>query len=161
VNGIVRPDETALRFHLAAASFRSGEMEGRWRVLGIAWPHVRIAVAAAPRPGAPSEYVLRFTCDGYPSNGVTAQPWDEATNRPLPAHRWPGGRAVAPSIFNPAWKQGACLYLPADRLSTVGHPAWSTAYPSRMWKPSRGIVCYLEQIHDVLASSDYRGLRGP
>lgn len=161
MNAVLPPDRAALQFHLAGPEFRCGEMEGRWRLLGLEWPCVRIAVAAAPRPGAPSEYAFRFTCDGYPVNPVSAQPWDEQGMRPLEGRRWPGGRGVVPSVFRPDWQMGHCLYLPADRLSIVGHPNWRVQHPSRLWRPERGIVCYLEQIHDLLASSDYTGLRGP
>jgi hypothetical protein len=160
VNAVLSPDRAALQFHLAASEFRCGEMEGRWRLLGIEWPYVRIAVAAPSRVGAPSEYVFRFTCDGYPVNPATAQPWDEQKMLPLEGRFWPGGRVVVPSVFRPDWQMGRCLYIPADRLSIIGHPDWLNQHPSRLWRAERGIVCYLEQIHDLLDSPDYTGLRG-
>jgi hypothetical protein len=160
VNAILSPDRLALEFHLAGSEFRCGEMEGRWRFLALQWPWARIAVTAAPRPGAPSEYAFRFTCDGYPVNPVVGQLWDEADMRPLEARLWPGGRGVVQSVFRPEWLMGICLYLPADRLSINGHPNWRSEHPSRLWRPERGITCYLEQIHDLLDSSDYTGLRG-
>lgn len=160
MNAITPPDRSAFQFHLVGPEFRCGEMEGRWRLLGIEWPFVRIAVAAAPRPVSPAEYAFRFTCDGYPINPVTAQPWDERMTRPLEARLWPGGRGVVQSVFRPEWLGGSCLYVPTDRLSIAGHPAWRTQHPSRLWRPERGIVCYLEQIHDLLAATDYTGLRG-
>jgi hypothetical protein len=160
VNAILPPDQAAFLFHLAAPEIRSGEMEGRWRLIGIEWPYARIAVSAAARPVAPTEYAFRFTCDGYPVNPVTARPWDDRASRPLEPRLWPGGRSVVPSVFRPEWNAGACLYLPADRLSIVGHPNWRVEHPSRLWRPDRGIVCYLEQLHDLLNSTDYTGLRG-
>jgi hypothetical protein len=159
MNAVVRPDQAALQFHLGRAEFRSGEMEERWRLLAIEWPYVRVAVTADPRPGAPPEYAFRFTCDGYPVNPVTAQLWDEQGGRPLEGRLWPGGRGVVSSVFRPEWQAGRCLYLPADRISIIGHPNWLVEHPSRLWRPERGIVCYLEQIHDLLASTDYLGLR--
>lgn len=160
MNAVVSPDWTAFRFHLAGAEFRCGEMEGRWRLIGSEWPFVRIAVTASMRLGAPLEYVFRFTCDGYPINPVTAQPWDEQSSQPLQARAWPGGRGVVAAVFRPEWQMGRCLYLPADRLSIVGHPAWLSEHRSRLWRPERGIVHYLEQIHDLLDSKDYTGVRG-
>lgn len=50
-------------------------------------------------------------------------------------------------------------YLPCDRRAIEGHDAWRHQYPSRLWQPQRGIICYLEQIYDLLNQSDYTGLR--
>lgn len=156
----VPPDQRLLQQDLAAGAFRCGEVEGRWRQVATTWPHVIIAIAAAERAGAPPEYVLRFDCSGFPQSPPTAQPWCLDANKPLPAARWPTGRSIVPSVFRPEWKGGTCLYLPCDRVSIEGHANWMHEHPSRLWQPARGIVCYLEQIYDLLNQGDYTGLRG-
>ena len=117
----VPPGLALLEQDLAAPEFRRGEIEGRWRHAGTAWPHAIIAVSAPPRPRAPGEYGFRFECSGYRQTPVTAQPWDIAANAPLPPNHWPTGTLIVPSVFRPTWKQGQCLYLPCDRMSIEGH----------------------------------------
>lgn len=159
MNAPVRPDQLLLARDLAAPLFQCGEIEGRWRLIRTDWPCAVIAVSAAERSQSPREYCFRFECTGYPQTPVTARPWDFLANAPLPASRWPTGRHVLPSVFRPEWKQGECLYLPCDRLSIDGHDGWRNDHPSRLWKPERGIVCYLEQLYELLNQSDYTGAR--
>jgi hypothetical protein len=159
MNMAVSPDRLLLEQDLAAPEFRCGEIEGRWRHMGTAWPHTIIAVSAAVRPNSPCEYGFRFECSGYRQTPVTAQPWDVAANKPLAFGQWPTGKSILPSIFRPDWKGGQCLYLPCDRLSIEGHDTWRHEHPSRLWQPSRGIICYLEQLHDLLHQVDYTGVR--
>lgn len=154
------PDRALLERDLLAAEFRCGEIEGRWRHVETSWPHVVIAVSAAPRTNAPAEYGFRFECSGYRQVAVTGGPWDLAVRAQLAPQRWPTGRSILPSIFRPEWKNGECLYLPCDRRSMEGHGNWSAVHPARLWDPRRGIQCYLEQLHDLLNSSDYTGVRG-
>jgi len=153
--------ETVLRAHLDGGPFQSGVDRGRWRLVGLAWPNVVVAVSAAERAGAPSEYAFRFECTGYPQVAPTAQPWSEATNAALPFECWPGGRLRVPAAFNPGWKSGQALYLPCDRLAIEGHDPWRTQHPSMIWSPQRDITQYLQVIHELLNSSDYSGLRRP
>jgi hypothetical protein len=153
------PDRILLEQDLANAEFRCAEIEGRWQHVATDWPFVIFTVTASPRDGAPSEFAFRFECSGYRQMPATAQPWDVSTNSPLSCNRWPNGRSIIPSIFRPDWKGGQCLYLPCDRISAQGHVNWPHEHPSRMWNPSRGIVCYLEQLYDLLNSSDYTGIR--
>jgi hypothetical protein len=153
--------ETVLRAHLDGGPFRSGVDRGRWRLVALAWPHVVIAVSAAERAGAPSEYAHRFECTGYPQTAPTAQPWSEADDEPLAYDRWPGGRLRVPAAFNPGWKSGQALYLPCDRLAIEGHDPWATQHPSMIWSPRRDITQYLHVIYELLNSSDYSGLRRP
>lgn len=154
------PDRALLERDLGAPELRCAELEGRWRQIGGAWPYVVFGVSAAARPGQPTEYALRFECSGYPQAPVTGQPWDAAADAPLPFPRWPNGRWIVPSVFRPDWKGGGCLYLPCDRQSIEGHAQWSSDHPARLWNPARGIVCYLEQVHELLHSNDYTGARG-
>jgi hypothetical protein len=157
---VVAPDLQLLDLDLAAAEFRSGVAEGRWRHVRTNWPHTQIAVSAAERPGSPAEFGFRFECVGYRQRAVTGRPWDLARDAPLPFAQWPAGRSLIPAVFRPDWKCGECLYLPCDRLSIEGHDNWRHEHPHRLWQPQRGIICYLEQIYDLLNQDDFTGLRG-
>jgi hypothetical protein len=154
------PDQLLLERDLAAADFRCGEMEGRWRHISTEWPNVIIAVSAAQLPNSPTEYGFRFDCAGYREVAPTAQPWNAETNSALPPKDWPTGKSIVPSIFRPQWKDGKCLYLPCDRMSIQGHDNWRDVHPGRLWDPTRGIICYLEQIYDLINSNDYTGVIG-
>ena len=159
MNAPVPPDRLMLEQDLAASAFRCGEIQGQWRLVATHWPYVIIAIAAAERPGAPSEFGFRFECSGYRQRAPTAQPWDLEQDGKLAAAKWPAGKSIVPSVFRPDWKEGQCLYLPCYRRSIEGHDDWHHKYPSRLWQPQRGIVCYLEQIYDLLNQSDYTGVR--
>lgn len=160
MNVPIPPDRLMLETDLAAAEFRCGEAEGRWRHVATSWPHVIVAVAAPDRPKSPSEFFFRFECTGYRHKPVTAQPWDAGRDAPLPFASWPTGNSHVKAVFRPDWKKGQCLYLPCDRLSIEGHDEWLTKYPSRLWNATRGLICYLEQIYDLLHHSDYTGVVG-
>ncbi|EQD49663.1 hypothetical protein B2A_07588, partial [mine drainage metagenome] len=93
---------------------------------------------------------------GYPQAAPTGGPWDMNTNQVLPFDLWPrgrGGRVTA--VFRTDWKRGTALYLPCDRESIVGHDNWNRDMPSKIWRPSDGIVQYLELVHELLQSRDY------
>lgn len=156
----IRVDERVFRSHLAAGPFQSGLDRGRWRLLSIEWSYALMAIRAADRVSAPSEYALRFECTNYPQSPPTAQPWDADRDIPLPPEHWPSGTRRVPLVFNPGWKDGQCLYLPCDRLSIEGHDAWRTQHPSMIWSPESDITHYLRIVHDLLNSSDYSGPRG-
>jgi hypothetical protein len=160
LNAPIPPDRLLVEQDLAAAEFRCGEAEGRWRFVSMRWPHVVIAVSAPARPQGPAEFAFRFECSGYRQTAVTAQPWDLARNGPLPRAQWPAGAVFIAAVFRPDWKNGTCLYLPCDRISIEGHTDWPAKYPSRLWNPARGIICYLEQIYDLFHHSDYSGVVG-
>jgi hypothetical protein len=148
----VAPDEKALHADVAKAAFRVGAAEGRWRLGSIVWPFVEVGVTA--RDG--HEFVLRFRCDGFPQSAPTAQPWDPGHVQPLAHGLWPrshGGRLGA--VFRTDWKNGSALYLPCDRESIVGHDAWRSQMPSKIWRPADGLVQYLELVHELLNSRDY------
>ncbi len=158
MNIVVPPDRTLLEQDLAAPGIRCGEIEGRWRHVATSWPYVIFGLAAPTRPNAPLEYGFRFECSGYRQVPATAQPWNIEANQPLPPPRWPKGGPIVSSVFRPEWRQGQCLYLPCDRLSIEGHPNWRNEHPSRLWQPQRGLICYLEQLHDLFFQGDYSGL---
>lgn len=156
----MRPDERAFHDHVAGGSFQLGVYLNRWRLGNALWPNAQIAVTAAERDGAPNEYWFRFDCAGYPQDPPTARPWDEVANQPLPFPRWPTGASRVPAVFRPDWKDGTCLYLPCDRVSLAGHENWRNEHPALQWSPPRGIVLYLDELHSLLNSSDYKGVRG-
>lgn len=156
----VRPDELVFRSHIQGGAFLAGVDGRRWRLISIDWPHALIGVNARQREEWPSEYVFRFECSNYPQAAVTAQPWDLDQKLPLDAKRWPGGKSRIPSVFRPDWKGGQCLYLPCDRISVEGHNDWPTRYPHLIWKATSDITLYLEELYDLLNSSDYTGPRG-
>jgi hypothetical protein len=158
MNLVLPPDRALLEQDLAAPEMRCGEIEGRWRHIATRWPHVIFGVAAPLRPNASLEYGFRFECSGYRQIPATAQPWNIQANAPLPGALWPQGGPIVSSVFRPEWRQGQCLYLPCDRMSIEGHPNWRSEHPSRLWQPSRGIICYLEQLHDLFYQSDYSGV---
>lgn len=160
MNLAMPPDRLLLEADLGKPAFRAGVLDGRWSVVRVDWPHVVVSVAAPPRPGGPAAFAFRFECTGYPQAPVTGQPWDADAHGPLAPGAWPTGGPVTRSIFRPEWREGRCLYLPCDRLSIEGHPNWIAEHPNRLWDPRRGIVCYLEQIHDLLHQGDYSGVPG-
>lgn len=151
------PDERVFREHLNHADFVRGVGSGRWRLLRIDWPHVWIAIRAAPRDGAPDEFVLRFELTDYPTQAPTATPWDEARGTMLEASHRPKGDRVA-MAFRANWEGGAALYIPCDRVAIRGHSNWSTQYPAWTWNASRDITLYLRLVHEMLNDPDYAGV---
>lgn len=137
---------------MAKAAFRLGEVDGRWRLVRVAWPHVFVGVVA--KDG--HEYVLRLNCAGYPQASPTGGPWDLDTDRILAFDHWPCGRGGRVSaVFRTDWKGGIALYLPCDREALAGHDNWRREMPSKIWRPAEGIVQYLELVHELLQSCDY------
>jgi hypothetical protein len=157
---IALPDEQTFRAHINDGPFIAGVDRGRWRLVSIDWPFAIIGVTAATGQNWPSEYVFRFECSNYPQAAVTAQPWDLDQNLPLAFGKWPGGKSRIPAVFRPDWKEGKCLYLPCDRISIEGHEPWRTQHPHLIWKSTSDITLYLEELYDLLNSSDYSGPRG-
>lgn len=149
---MIGPDQRAFEADVARPTFRLGEVDGRWRLVEIRWPHAFIGVTA--KDGR--EVVLRLECTGFPQTLPTGGPWDMADDRILPFDLWPrgqGGRVSA--VFRTDWKGGTALYLPCDRESFLGHENWRTEMPSKIWRPADGVVQYLELVHELLNSRDY------
>lgn len=144
------PDERAFRAHAERPDFSIGEVKGQWRLVSVSWPHAFVTVRA--RDG--SDWAFRLTVDGYPAQLPNAQPWDLGAGGPLPTPLWPKGAGRVATAFAPNWNAHA-LYLPCDRLALPGHEAWLVQHPEKAWDPERGIIHYLEIIHDLLASFDH------
>ena len=152
VGGIKPPDQRAFESDVGKAAFRLGEIEGRWRLVETRWPYVFAGVAASDG----REYVLRLECAGYPQVAPTGGPWDRALDAVLAFDQWPrgkGGRVSA--VFRTNWRNGTALYLPCDRQSIRGHDNWKDEMPSKIWRPTDGIVQYLELVHGLLHCPDY------
>lgn len=146
------PDERALQADLAKPAFRLGDAEQRWSLVKLEWPYLFVAIAASDG----RRFVIRLDCSVYPATPPTGGPWDMARNTVLATSLWPqsrGGRVGA--VFNPSWKNGTALYLPCDRVSLAGHDNWMREMPSKIWRPSVGIVHYLELVHELLNCRDY------
>ena len=147
------PDERAFHADLERAPFILGVTEGRWELLSVTGTIAIIAVRA--KDGR--SYAFQFDVRGYPQTPPTARLWDPEKNAPLAFAKWPrsrvGGRLGA--VFRQDWKNGTALYLPCDRCSIEGHDAWRTQMPSKIWRPTVGIVHYLEQVHELLHCADY------
>lgn len=147
------PDERAFRVDVEGAAFLLGVAEGRWILLSVTGTLAVIAVRA--KDGR--NYALRFDITGYPQSPPTACLWDPDTNAPLAAAKLPRSRAGGRfgAVFRQDWKNGTALYLPCDRGAIEGHDAWRSQMPSKIWRPSVGIVHYLEQVHELLHCADY------
>ena len=138
-----------LEQHLRGARFLAGAARGRWQQLQLEWPLLYVRISARGGWGL----VLKVDCSGYPNQPPTAMPWDIGNGAMLAPALWPRGGRVS-NVFRPDWKNGTALYLPCDRQSIEGHPNWYAEYPSLIWKPDRGIVQYLEAVHDLLQSHE-------
>lgn len=150
------PDEQAVRDHFRSGRFVAGTDAGRWRLISVTWPHALIAVSAAPRDGAPEEFVLKFELSGYPAAAPTGCPWDLDADVILPAGKRPKG-SRAGHIFRTDWEQGRALYAPWDRLA-LGHGDWASKYPIYVWNGRRDLTFYLTNVHDALNNDDYLGI---
>lgn len=152
----MQPDEHSLRADLESARFLSGEDKGRWLYRDLQWPYLFVDVRAKDGRG----FTLRLDCNGYPANPPTGTFWDLATAGRLDFSKWPTGGERIQLALKPSWKGGNALYIPCDRESIVGHDAWISQYPQMIWQPARGIMMYLEIVHDLLQSRDYVSTAG-
>ena len=139
------PDKRAFEADTTKAAFRLGEAEGRWRLIHIEWPIVLVEVSAKGQ----NKYVLRLDCASYPQEPPTGGPWDLERNAILEFSQWPRGKRIS-EVFRADWKSGSALYMPYDRIGIKTHPNWRTEMPSKIWRPSVGIVQYVEFIHELL-----------
>jgi len=154
-------EERVFRSHIELGPFQSGVAKGRWRLLSIDWPMVVIAIAAAPRPGAPGEYALRFDLTNYPQSPPTALPWDAVKDCRLEDQDRPTGKTRVPKAFRTNWENGDALYLPCDRVAINGHARWLDKHPEMIWSPNGDITQYIRIVHELLTSSDYTGPCSP
>lgn len=155
----MRPDERALREHLAGGRFQAGAAAGRWRLIEVAWPYALIAVSAADRPDSPSEFVIRFELTGYPYTAPTGGLWDIASDSSLPADQRPKGERAAVLFRTDGWTGGAtAMYAAWDRIGLQSHSDWAQKHPLEAWNPTRDISFILSRVHEVLNADDYLGV---
>ena len=69
-----------LREDLLAADVENGVAAGSWRVIDLSWPILTVAIAV----GDETELGMRLDVQGYPLQAPAGQPWNLATNTPLP-----------------------------------------------------------------------------
>lgn len=150
------PDQRAVLEHLRSARFQSGLDGGKWRLISIDWPHLLIAVTAASRERAPSEFVLRFDLTGYPQN-ATASIWDCDANALLAAELRPKGVHVG-HVFRSDWEGGRALYAAWDSVALNSHGDWPQRYPHYSWNPKRDLTFYLAHVFDLLHDDEYTGV---
>ena len=155
----ISPDERVFRDHVDSSRFVDGINRGRWRIVGdIVWPHVLVAVSAAPRNNAPKEYFLLFDLSGYPESAPTATPWNPETGDALGAEMRPKGERAG-HVFRSDWEGGKALYAPFDRVALERyHPDWRERYPRQAWNATRDIVWILQFLHELLNDADYIGI---
>lgn len=151
------PDERTLRAHIEEARFQAGVEAGRWRLLGLTWPHATFAISAAPRSAGPTEFVLRLDIAGYPHSAPTGSLWDSDSDCSLdPARRPKGDRAA--HVFRTDWGSGGtAMYAPWDRSALGSHADWAQKHPHEAWNPTRDITFVLSNVHDILNADDYLG----
>lgn len=148
------PDRAQLERDLAAAPFQEGVARGRWRLVTIAWPYAFLGIMAKDK----WEFTVRLDCGGYPAQPPTGGLWDLAANTILSAVAWPRGDTVFLGTFRNDWHLGAALYFPLDRISRQGHHDWVHTHPHLTWKPEKGIVQHLAEVHRFLNSRGYYGV---
>jgi hypothetical protein len=151
------PDERPLLEHVAGGRFQAGVHAGRWRLVSLDWPIALIAVSAAPRPNAPSEFTIRFDLSDYPHSAPTGGLWDEGANTYLAENRRPKGDHAG-RIFRGDWEGGRAMYAAWDRVALQGHPGWAAAYPRSAWNARRDLTFILANIFEVLNADDYLGI---
>ena len=153
-------DECSFRTHTKSAVFVAGVDEAKWRIVGsIEWPIVMIAISAADRTGAPSEFFFRFDLSDYPAAPPTARLWNLETGKDLEQNLRPTGERVS-NVFRIVWPESPCLYAPFDRLAIAPgrHPEWKQQYPNRSWTPKRHLTWVLKYLHELLNDHDYAGI---
>jgi hypothetical protein len=159
----VDPSESRLRVHVEQAPFQIGAAEGRWKIVptnGEAWPFVVFQVSAAHRSGAPDHYHVRLELSAYPIDPPTGTFWDLAARQPLPIALRPFGSGQVGRVFRVDWKGGQAFYHPYDRQASRDHGDWPRQYPHWVWTEKHTVVDLLSVISELLASSEYEGVRG-
>lgn len=150
---VIGSDEIGVRTHLASGRFLAGAAAKRWRLIDLTWPFAIIAVAAAPRPGSPNEWLFRFELTGYPQQAPTITPWDLSRGRRLADQSCPKGERVQ-EVIRPGLDY---LYASYDRQGLNSHPEWVRTYARSAWNPKRDLTFVLEKLSDLLTSDDYAG----
>ncbi|BDI34121.1 hypothetical protein CCAX7_61720 [Capsulimonas corticalis] len=159
------PDERALTADLARPPFQS-QIDRRWGGAKIAWPYLYLWIRARHTPSEIEHYWMRIDCSGYPQKAPTGTFWDMEHDVQLDNARRPWGVGEVAHIFRTDWpgpdrgSQGSALYSPVDRVAIETHGDWPTTHAATLWKPTREIVYYLDEVARHLDSPEYTGPRG-
>src|SRR5262249_51147747 len=93
------PDQRLFEEDLLSAEFRSGEIAGKWGLLGsdaippgLVWPKVVLWITAAPRQNAADRYFVCLDLAGYRSVPPTGTFWDPITKAMLAFPGRPKGK---------------------------------------------------------------------
>lgn len=152
------PDQIRVEGFLESARFQMG-IGALWGEPVLIWPHMLIQVFAAARTNSPPSYCFRFELTSYPVQGPTACVWDRAKNQLASNDDFPEGGDIVRAVFQPGQNY---LYLPCDRLANpTGHPEWKISHPELLWTNSKDLTLYLHEIHRLLNSKSYKGIRRP
>lgn len=150
-------DERVLRQHIGSPAFTVGVAQKKWRIIGdLKWPHVLIAIAAAPRETGPPEFFFRFDLTDYPASPPTATLWNYQSADVLEEHLRPkGGRAQ--NVCRIVWSE-PCLYAPFDRVALTRYPDWPQQFPNHAWNADRDLAWVLRYLHELLNDDEYKGI---
>lgn len=146
------PDVAALETDMAATSFELGLARGQWGV------HSQIGTELILCLRSPDgrDFALRCLCNGYPSAPPCIAAWSvERNSIALPEER-PLASGQLAIVFRTDWEGGNHLYHPMERCAIQTHPNWRHELPHRVWSTHLGIVQIVEEIYELLHSSDYQ-----
>lgn len=151
----VDPGLARLREDIQSPAFLYGVDEGWWRVVGLEWPILVLAVRAHDG----NELGMRVDLTGYPTVAPAGQPWDLDANCPLPYRRWPKGPTQAQVFRANDWSvtNGNSPYMATERNALKWHPEWVGNFPERAWTPSRHLDFYVQQLRNELRSATLPG----
>lgn len=148
------PDERAFKADVVKPAFRFAQAKGRWQLKSVTWPFALISVTANDG----RHFCFRFDCSGYPQTPPTGGLWDLIHDERLETRHWPesiGSSGRVSDVFRKDWMGGDALYLPCDRSTHAAHPEWVHDHLTMSWRPSKGIVHYLELLHELLNCPGY------
>jgi hypothetical protein len=152
------PDEIAFREDIKKVNFLAGEANGYWEIVAISWPEILVWIAAGPRKEAPTRFLVRALCGGYPNRGPTGTLWDREKNSQLANALWPKGRARVAHVFRPNWESGSALYHPFDGLTLEKHRDWPEKYAAKLWTRKHTMADWLAEFHELLNCDEYEGV---
>lgn len=151
------PDEVALRRDLATLPFRIGVNRDRWALAALQFPIAYVRIRGPARELGPETFLLRIDCAGYRATAPTAALWDGRSDTALTEDLRPR-RADGQLVIAFSSGCGQCLYHPIDRMA---RSHWPNNHADLAWSPGSDIVTFLECVHGLLDSSDYRSSAAP
>ena len=161
------PDERAFRGgHGEGPRSASAQAEGRWRLVGIAWP-LRLHRASPRRTAANTS--CGFNCAGYPQTAADRP--GRGTPSATPSSPSTSGRAAragaSARCSAPTGRAAPRCTCPAIARASPATTTGDTKCPRKSGGPADGIIQYLELVHELLncrrlcAASVRRGMSCP